>query len=141
MYIHLLQFTSCTGIKSIKISTKIKSRNIQCSTFKKYHKKYHYYYLHKTSSSRWDIVVNADIPRLIIKLNCLSYRILRSNVFKRQNESQKNTTNKSNSDFVSTPGIYDTAVDNDRYQELGQLSGSSHYDQLKGASTNLYTSK
>lgn len=34
-------------------------------------------------------------------------------------------------DFISTQDVYDTAEDNTTYQTLGQLSGSSHYDQLQ----------
>lgn len=81
------------------------------------------------------VVIAVLCISLVVNICTITW-ILRNNVFKRRNELQKNTKNKSNSDFVSTPGIYDTAVDYDKYQELGQLSGPSHYDQLKGPTTN-----
>lgn len=44
---------------------------------------------------------------------------------------QKTNGDSHSNDFVSQQGIYDTAEDNAGYQELGQVSGPSHYDQLQ----------
>lgn len=38
-------------------------------------------------------------------------------------------------DFVAQQGTFDMAEDNAGYQELSQLSGPSHYDQLQRPQT------
>lgn len=38
-------------------------------------------------------------------------------------------------DFILNQEIDDAVEDNAEYQDLGQLSGSSHYDQLQGRKT------
>lgn len=46
---------------------------------------------------------------------------------------QKTNGDSHSNDFVSQQGIYDTAEENAGYQELGQVSGPSHYDQLQAS--------
>lgn len=52
------------------------------------------------------------------------YRILRQKICNTQvRESDKSASNE-------RPGMYDTVGDNSGYQELGYVSGPSHYDRL-----------
>uniref|UniRef100_K1QFY3 Tyrosine-protein kinase receptor Tie-1 n=1 Tax=Magallana gigas TaxID=29159 RepID=K1QFY3_MAGGI len=65
--------------------------------------------------------------------NVNNHRIFKNNACKRHDVNQEE---KKDTDTISTPGIYDTAEENAGYQELGQLSGQSHYDHLQGPATN-----
>eukprot|EP00105_Crassostrea_gigas_P001617 XP_011413858.1 PREDICTED: multiple epidermal growth factor-like domains protein 10 [Crassostrea gigas] len=58
--------------------------------------------------------------------------IFRNKACKRHDVNQGK---KKDTDTISTPGIYDTAEENAGYQELGPLSGPSHYDHLQGPAT------
>lgn len=63
---------------------------------------------------------------------CIFCRILRHNWCKQRDVTRQKSKGDSHSnDFVSQQGIYNTAEDNAGYQELGQVSGPSHYDQLR----------
>ncbi|XP_052692845.1 multiple epidermal growth factor-like domains protein 10 [Crassostrea angulata] len=63
---------------------------------------------------------------------CTITWILRQTGCKQRGVTQQRTKGDSHSnDFVSQQGIHYTAEDNAGYQELGQVSGPSHYDQLQ----------
>ncbi|XP_065945076.1 scavenger receptor class F member 2 [Magallana gigas] len=63
---------------------------------------------------------------------CTITWILRHNWCKQRDVTRQKSKGDSHSnDFVSQQGIYNTAEDNAGYQELGQVSGPSHYDQLR----------
>uniref|UniRef100_K1PLW3 EGF-like domain-containing protein n=1 Tax=Magallana gigas TaxID=29159 RepID=K1PLW3_MAGGI len=64
--------------------------------------------------------------------DCLVGKIFRNKACKRHDVNQGK---KKDTDTISTPGIYDTAEENAGYQELGPLSGPSHYDHLQGPAT------
>lgn len=59
-------------------------------------------------------------------------RNLRRDQYKGQDVNQK-TMNKNFplQDSISPQDMYDTVGDDTKYEDLGQLSGSSHYDQLE----------
>lgn len=56
------------------------------------------------------------------------YRILRQRVCKTREKKQKMKSDKSASN--ERPGIYVIVGENGGYQELGYVSGPSHYDRL-----------
>lgn len=69
----------------------------------------------------------------LVLLKILKYlfyfqRILRQRVCKTREKKQKTKNDKSASN--ERPGIYDTVGENGGYQELGYVSGPSHYDRL-----------
>lgn len=60
--------------------------------------------------------------------------MLKQNKMKGQGVKQETmSSNSPPQDLISTEDMYDTVEDN--YQELGQLSEQSRYDQLKGPKT------
>lgn len=62
-------------------------------------------------------------------------RIIRSGACKRPKETREVTNARSPpGDLMSRPDTYDTLDDacNTAYQELGQISSPSNYDQLRG---------
>lgn len=64
------------------------------------------------------------------------FRILRHNWCEQRDVTRQKSKGDSHSNnFVSQQGIYDTAEENAGYQELGQVSGPSHYDQLQRSQT------
>lgn len=79
------------------------------------------------------VVIAVLCISLVVHICTITW-ILRNNACKRRDLNQQKK--RKVTDSISTPRIYDTAEDNAGYQELGQLSGPSHYDQLQGPSTN-----
>lgn len=68
----------------------------------------------------------------VVVNGCTITWILRHIGCKQRDVTRQKTKGDSHSnDVVSQQEIYDTAEDNAGYQELGQISGPSHYDQLQ----------
>lgn len=68
----------------------------------------------------------------VVVNGCTITWILRHNWCKQRDVTRQKTTGDSHSnDFVLQQGIYETTEDNAGYQELGQVSEPSHYDQLR----------
>ncbi|XP_065941961.1 multiple epidermal growth factor-like domains protein 6 [Magallana gigas] len=77
-------------------------------------------------------VITVFCISLLVNIFTITW-IFRNKACKSQDVNQEE---KKDTDSISTPGIYDTAEENAGYQELGQLSGPSHYDHLQGPATN-----
>lgn len=72
----------------------------------------------------------------VVVNGCTIAWILRHIGCKQRDVTRQKTKGDSHSnDVVSQQEIYDTAEDNAGYQELGQISGPSHYDQLQRSQT------
>ncbi|XP_065922235.1 delta and Notch-like epidermal growth factor-related receptor [Magallana gigas] len=78
------------------------------------------------------VVITALCISLLVNIFTIIW-IFRNKACKRQDVNQEK---KKDTDSISIPGMYDTADENAGYQELGQLSGPSHYDHLQGPATN-----
>eukprot|EP00105_Crassostrea_gigas_P039592 XP_019923740.1 PREDICTED: cell death abnormality protein 1 [Crassostrea gigas] len=78
------------------------------------------------------VVITVLCISLLLNIFTITW-IFKNNACKRHDVNQEE---KKDTDTISTPGIYDTAEENAGYQELGQLSGQSHYDHLQGPATN-----
>lgn len=63
---------------------------------------------------------------------------MRQRIHKRQKGPRDKKSNESaNNDSITNPEIYDTLGDNAEYQELGQVTGPSHYDQIQKPKRNI----
>ncbi|XP_065922192.1 uncharacterized protein [Magallana gigas] len=89
----------------------------------------------KESNLETLFILNGMIAALCVSLivnGCMIKWNLRRDQYKGQDVNQ-NTMNKNVplQDSISPQDMYDTVGDDTKYEDLGQLSGSPHYDQLE----------
>lgn len=71
-----------------------------------------------------------------VKLN--HSRILRRRIHIRQEVMRGKRSNESaNNESIPNPGIYDTIEDNAEYQEMVQVNGPSHYEQIQKSNQRI----